>query len=431
MKNTAKNSGNTAAMDEFDMQARINVLEKALSERGVSVDGVSNAQSPMTIRPTPYVFCSPELIPPRKFEYAQHYIRKFISATFAPGATGKSQLALTEALAMVTGRSLLHYEVSRPLNVWYFCGEDPREEIERRIAGIMKHYRIKPTDIIGNLYIDSGREVPITIAKTEGGKTQIATPVVDALVLSINELSIDALIIDPFVKSHRVTENDNLAVDIAALGWATVADKGDACVELIHHVRKMSGGTVTVDDGRGAGALKDASRSVRVLNRMSSEDAGRMGVTDNPSYYFRVDYGEKANLRAPGDDSDWHRFVSTRLGNAADGYDEDSIGVPTAWEPKGVFDSFSREQLTAVLSELSARPYRANSRASDWAGKVLGRILKFEIGSPGGKRPPGYHIAKKMLADWELNGVLSIEELKIEGGTDRNKHPVYKVVAYV
>src|SRR6266851_1009986 len=55
------------------------------------------------ISPTPFVLRHPAEIQPREWLYGNHYIRKFVTATIAPGGMGKSSLALAEAVAMCTG----------------------------------------------------------------------------------------------------------------------------------------------------------------------------------------------------------------------------------------------------------------------------------------------------------------------------------------
>src|SRR5271167_3724578 len=62
--------------------------------------------TPGSIQATPFVWIDPSFIPRRQWLYGNHYVRKFISLTVAPGAYGKSTLAMREALAIVTGRSL-------------------------------------------------------------------------------------------------------------------------------------------------------------------------------------------------------------------------------------------------------------------------------------------------------------------------------------
>ena len=53
---------------------------------------------PILLLPTPY---SGAPTPPRAWLFGQHYIRGFVSGTFAPGARGKSSHVLLDAVEML------------------------------------------------------------------------------------------------------------------------------------------------------------------------------------------------------------------------------------------------------------------------------------------------------------------------------------------
>ena len=155
----------------------------------------------------------PKLIPQRQWLYGHHLIRKFGSATIALGAVGKSSLMIVEALAMVTGRPLLGILPRQRARVWLWNGEDPLEEIERRITAACLHFGITAAEIEGGLFVDSGRNSEIVIATQSRNGVTIAVPMVEALLRTINDNQIDVVQIDPFISSHRVPENDNNAID--------------------------------------------------------------------------------------------------------------------------------------------------------------------------------------------------------------------------
>ena len=94
------------------------------------------------IKATPFVWIDPASIPRRQWLYGRHYIRKFISETVAPGGYGKSTLAMTEGLAIVTGRPLLNVTPDERANVWIWNGEDPLEELQRRIMAAVSTTRL-------------------------------------------------------------------------------------------------------------------------------------------------------------------------------------------------------------------------------------------------------------------------------------------------
>jgi AAA domain-containing protein len=346
-----------------------------------------------TIRATPFAWIDPASIPPRKFLYGRHLVRQFVSTTISHGGSGKSALEITEALAMTSNLPLLGMQPGGPLRVWYWNGEDPREEIERRVMATALHYRLTP-DSIGQLYVDTGREMPIIIAEQTRDGAKILVPIVDAVIKTIQDEHIDAAIIDPFVSSHRVTENDNNAIELVVKKWAHIADVTNSAIELVHHSRK-TGADVTVQDSRGAIALLAAARSARVLNVMSDDEANQAGV-ENRKWYFRADNG-KSNLAPPADKAAWFRFVSVELGNG------DDVGVPTPWHFPNPFDDITAAHLHDAQKAVAAGgPWRENQQASDWVGKPIAKVLKLNPDKKADKKK-----ISMLIKVWIANGAFA------------------------
>ncbi len=249
--------------------------------------------------PTEFVWRDPSTIAPRPWLYGQHLIRKQVSVTVAPGGVGKSSLTIGEGLAMASGRQLFGDWTAPDLKVWLYNLEDPRDEMDRRISGAMQHYNVTPREISGRLFVDTGRERELTMAIQTPLGVKIVKPEVDVLANEINTCGIDVIIIDPFVSSHQVGENDNGAIDLVAKEWARLADRCNCAIELVLHTRKTNGKTATTESGRGASALLAAARSGRVLNKMSDDMKAEAGVKDDPATYFSVTR-DKANLAPVG-----------------------------------------------------------------------------------------------------------------------------------
>jgi RecA-family ATPase len=220
-------------------------------------------------------------LPPRQWLYGRHYIRGSIGATIANGGTGKTSLLIAEAVAMATGRNLLGVPVIERVRVLYWNGEEPPEEIKRRVYAVCQHYQIEPAELGGWLFTASGLEKPIALTNANhNGLVQLKHFLADD--------AIDVVIIDPFVASHRVGENDNMAIDAIAKQWAALANEQQVSIDLVHHTRKPPfGGEAdnTIHDARGATALVDAARTVRVLNVMT-EAEGRQGERRTASQLF-------------------------------------------------------------------------------------------------------------------------------------------------
>jgi AAA domain len=360
-------------------------------------EGDKPASAAATIKATPFVWRDPVMIPPRRWIYGRHYIRKFITASVATGGVGKSSLAIAELLSIVTGRALLDITPNERVNVWYWNGEDPEDELERRIVATCLHYGINPSDIKGRLFVDTGRKVKITIAEQTRSGAVIARPVVDAVIATIKENKLGVMSVDPFVASHRITENDNGAIELVAATWAEIADVTDCSIELVHHTRKTGGAEVTTEDGRGASALLAKARSGRALNQMSKDEAAMAGV-ENRRNYFRVEK-DKANMAPPADQADWYRLASVDLGNG------DNVGVATKWTWPDAFSDVTVSDLRAVQAAVIAGRWHESAQAKDWAGHAVAGVLKLDATNKA-------HRAKiaSLLKTWIANEMFVVVE---------------------
>jgi hypothetical protein len=366
----------------------------------------ADAEAPPSIQATPWQWVNPEDVQPREFLYGTHYVRQFLSVGFGAPGGGKSTKRMVEAIAMASGRPLLGVKPIKRLKVWYWNGEDPQAETDRRFAAICKHYKIKPEDIEGHLFANSGRDMPIVLAEQGKTGTTIAMPMVEQLRAAITAAGIDVLIIDPFVSCHRVTENDNTAIDAVAKQFSAIADATGCSVNLEHHVRKTNGNEATVDDGRGASSLVGAARAIEVLNKMTKAEADKLGL-EHPWRYLCVDDG-KANM-APLGERKWFKLESVLLLNTTELYPEgDSVGVVVTWTPPNLTAGVTGADFDRCAAAIRAGNWRADSRAKDWVGKAVAGALRIDLNTKDGVAR-----VKAMLKMWEASGSIYEEE-----GTD-------------
>jgi hypothetical protein len=360
--------------------------------------------TPEPIRATPFAWRAEADIPRRMWLYGRHLLRRFVSVDVAAGGTGKSSVKIGEALAMSSGRDLYGVEIhDGPLNVWLYNLEDPAEESERRIHATAKWFHIASADVDGRLFVDSGRDQRCVIAtETEYG-ARIAQPVYEQLKVQLLERSIDALIIDPFVSSHEVSENDNRAIDAVVKAWGRLADECNCSINLVHHVRKGNGQESNADSARGAKALVDAARSVQVFNRMSPDEASLAGIAeDQRGFYFRVQ-NDKANL-APPDKAAWYRMNNVSLDNG------DQVGVACPWKWPELFEGISTRHLIAVQKAVQAGEWRADVRSPEWVGVAAAQALNLDV-ETSRKR------ISSLLKEWIANGALVV----IDGEDDQRR----------
>lgn len=363
---------------------------------------------------TPFKWIDPKTLPRREFAFGTHYIRKYVSVTVSPGGLGKTSNSIVEALSMASGRALAGVKPPQRLRVWLFNAEDPRDEMERRIMAACLHYKLSPADIEGHLFLDSGREQELVVMK-EDKKTgvMVNVPIVQAVVANIERHGIDVMVVDPFVSTHGVNENDNGAIDKVAKLWAQIADHTNCAVDVVHHLRKVSDREATVEDARGAVALIGAARSVRVLNRMSEDQATKAGIEPEARFgYFSVTYG-KSNLTPLSHRLDWRRLESVPLGNGRGlTKPQDHAPVVTEWKwpsKEEVAESIPDDVRRAVVVRLGNQNYRESPQSADWAGYVVAEAMGVHLAT-GKEMTTEKRRIKSALDAWIDSGVLAVIE---------------------
>lgn len=375
-----------------------------MGKRGPS----ENSRAPLAcIQASPFEWIDPVDIPRREWIYGRHYIKGFPTATIAPGAVGKSSLIIAEAIAIASGRNLLGCHPDASVRVWYWNGEDPADEIRRKITATMLRHNVPYEELENRLFVNSGRDTEIIVAKTARDGTVILEPVVQAVKDAIIANGIGLMVIDPFVTCHEASENDNNAINQVVKAWRKIAEETGCAIELVHHSRKTNGNETTVDDARGASALASAVRSVRTLNLMPPDKAKILQL-DMPRCYVRVDEG-KPNL-APPEHAWWFKLESVALGNGLLGADGDSIGVAVPWRWPQFTPNIPEEKMRALGMALTGHDWRYDHQADEWIGHQFATLLGFDA-----KRDKRYieTLVRQLLSDGALE--------QFTGRTNRRK----------
>jgi RecA-family ATPase len=289
----------------------------------------NGAKAPFVLRPLePFDLAT---LPAREFLYGRHYQRRVVGGTVAPGGTGKSSLQMVEGVDMSTVRGLLDEALPKePLCVWYHNGEDNFPELQRRLGAICYHHNIPLADLTGRFFMTSGNDVPLRVAESWNQvRLQVNHQLVKRIAEVIGDNKIDVAIFDPLVTLHGASEKDPGQMDSVVRIFSSIADAQNCAIDLSHHTRKLPPGAgadeYTIDDMRGARAISDAMRIVRLLNYMSPKDATEVGLMEiERTGYFRIDRG-KGNYSAPSKTAIWRRFVNVDLPNG------DGVGVVVPW----------------------------------------------------------------------------------------------------
>jgi RecA-family ATPase len=338
-------------------------------------------------------------VPPREWVYGHFLIRRFVSVLGAPGGTGKTAYAFVVALAIVSGLNLINEMVHEPGKVWIYNLEDPLEELYRRLHAAVLYHKLSRETIEDKLFLDSGRDRQLVTATVTRTGEVIVSPISDLIIAEIQRREIRVMIVDPFVRSHRLEENANDQIDIAAALWGAVADKANCAILLVHHFRK-GGVSGDADAFRGASALVDAARAALSLSGMSEDEAKQFGISQDERWqYVRVD-NAKLNLAPPPDRTMWLRLVGQDIDNETVFKPADNVQTIERWVPTPPTQDMTWPMIIRILEKIDAGPvigefYTGAIQAKErWAGVVL-----VEEGKSDAQ-------AKAILREWQRSGLL-------------------------
>jgi RecA-family ATPase len=197
------------------------------------------------------------------------YLYADVAVFVAPGGTGKTTLALYEAIHILLGRRLYGLDVVNPGWVLFITAEDSRERLVARLREIATAMDLKPDELDkvrrGALCWDvSGGS--LKLITLSDGNIQLA-PVLDEIIATHKNDPPALVTFDPIVSfgvgESRVNDNEQGLIDAArrlrnGLGCA---------VRVIHHTGKANARDKTLDQytARGGSALPDGSRMSFVL----------------------------------------------------------------------------------------------------------------------------------------------------------------------
>jgi hypothetical protein len=382
-------------------EALWSIVEQLPTLDEIKLNGSGNGHDEAKVNATPalrlylpsvYIFPEATGIPGREWIHGGHYIRGAATATVAPGGTGKTTLSLYEAMIMA----------GEGYRVWYISGEDPRVEIDRRLAAHVQWHKSDLLRIQGNLFIDDRESYPIKLTKAARGASVVFDDQwIDLFAAGIRRNRLDVVTIDPFITFHTVPENDNTAMDMIIKRVSQVCIAERCCVEFSHHVRKpaQAQAEITVDDARGGGAIVNAVRSCRVINRMSTELAQQARVDlDKRSMYLRLDPG-KRNM-APAESASWWRLVSVKIANGVD-----SVQAIERWEFPKLFGEVSVADAEAIREIVRKGESRADPRSPHWLGHDLAKRFKRDVNSKGDRI-----WMNAVIGTWLANGWFAKEQ---------------------
>jgi hypothetical protein len=348
-------------------------------------------------------------IPPREWLLGTVFCRMFLSMLTGSGGVGKTAVRLLQYIAAALGCGVLVGEhVFRRARILIVCLEDDENEVRRRIrAACLHHKRIREEDLEGWLFYWTPKNIRLLEADPRGNLR--VGHLGDELRRIVSEHNIDLIGIDPFIKAHGVSENDNDAIDRAATLLVEIGVTCRCAVDLVHHHRKGTATAGDADSGRGASSLKDAGRLVSMLTPMSENDAKLFDVGEaERKMLVRLD-DAKVNLAPPAARARWFKLVGVDLGNGTEDYPNgDEVQTVEVWTPPDVFQALTTRVINLILDRIDeglpgeppGRRYSPTARDTDRAAWSV-----VQEHYPGLTKEQCQHVIKT----WVNNDVLKAE----------------------
>jgi hypothetical protein len=293
-------------------------------------------------------------IEPRGWLLGTTFCRRFLSSLLADGGVGKTAVRVAQLISLASERSLTGEHIFQRCRVLIMSFEDDRDELRRRVYAVLRHHHIAPANVKGWLFLAAPRG--LKLAEITDGAPQ--TGALDKLLRdAIDTLKLDAISLDPFVKTHRLAENDNNAIDFVCELLTTIGIEKNCAVDAPHHTRKGLMTPGNADAGRGASSMKDAGRLVFTLTPMSEDEAKQFAISeDDRRSLIRMDSG-KVNIAPPSRSAKWFRLVGVPLGNSNDLYPNgDEVQTVQPWMPPDTWEGLNSPLLNLILDDINAGP---------------------------------------------------------------------------
>lgn len=333
----------------------------------------ANAAGPAFLAPQPYRALKGAKLRMREFLFGPAYQKYQVALTIAGGGTGKTSLCIAEAVAMAAGKRFLAEPV-RPLRVWIYNGEEPLDEIDRRVRAAAMAQGLDHEQLRERLFVNSGRgRNRIDLSRhSKDKRVEVNDPLIMSLIESIRG-KIDVVIVDPFISTHSIPENDNTGIDLMAKAWGRIAEEGECAVHLVHHASK-GGASDSADASRGASALAAAARYVRNLAQMTDKEAKAFGIReDELRRHVGIRVTKQNNSAISG--TEWFKLGSIAIGNDPDpAAPGDVVGIVEPFEPQ-IEKPDLPAMVGAALDALSDPRNIYNFGSPNWFGYAIAEQL--------------------------------------------------------
>jgi RecA-family ATPase len=195
----------------------------------------------------------------------------------AAGGTGKTTLALFEAVTLALGRELWGRAVDRPRKTVLVTREDGREILTARMREIMRAMNLTPSEVqavLSRVNILDVSGIRFRLSTIENDLVEPNLENIEQLIKALSDFAPDWVIFDPLVSfgvgEGRVNDAEQGIIE----AFRVLRNRLNCCIEGIHHVGKQNARDKVADQyaARGGSALPDGSRMMAIMNPLTPEE---------------------------------------------------------------------------------------------------------------------------------------------------------------
>jgi hypothetical protein len=217
----------------------------------------------------------------RHWLYGIDLVNGEITVLAAPGAAGKSSVAIGMSVCVATGKDLLKEKIyGQGLTSLYINAEDSGVEMRRRVCGFSLQHGLSEQDLDRFLLLgaDDWRTQRISFLRTEKGASVLNEEGIAFLESLLAELRPNLLVLDPLIAlCGGGNLNDNAAMSLVMRALKRLASRFDCAILLLHHTRK-GGDLNSAEAVGGASATVNLARCALMVIPMTAEEAPKLGL---------------------------------------------------------------------------------------------------------------------------------------------------------
>ena len=318
-------------------------------------------------------------------------VRTRISA----GGTGKTTVALFEAVTLALGRELWGRMPDRQIRTLIVTREDGREILVARLREITYSMQLSAGEleqVLENVQILDLSSVPFRLSRVVEDVVYPHSENLDRITQMLEAWGPDWIIFDPLVSFGVGESRVNDAEQGLIEAFRILRNRLNCCVEGIHHSGKANAREKSLDQyaGRGGSALSDGCRMVAVMQPLTPAewyaatgtklDAGESGIVMALPKLSYSKPQEPIFIRRTG-----YRFQKEAVMKRSPEQRADAITEQVMQFIRHEFEQ-GRKYATADLENSTDRMNlsRAQIRSAITALKVSGRVVYHEVKGKAG-----------------------------------------------